>query len=422
MASDPLLTARYRALLRLREQWVNTGELTPGMAECDNSSDGLLLVPEHTGGEDLKTFLPDYVNYTKADFNAARTVNDIDPTRNPAKYDEFAWAYSQHPSPQGLSYGAFEASWAEQRAHLDRAITALAPARQEQALKSIAECSPRPAVQGTSIDPTAEHTVGGWTLAFGEDGSLRSLIAADGTQWAGPANALASYRYQSFDERDEQRWISEYCRNIKNTGFWAIPDQSKPGLEIANTQPATIFTPFVLSADRIDNATNSVLTLRLALPAQASELWGAPREISLSYRIPAGPGPLEIELALSGKDASRLPEAGWLGFCPVTDTGRWTLEKLGTRVDPQNIVRNGNRNLHAVSKIMHAGASGREFSLTPLDATLVAVGKPALYRFENIIPDPTDGFHINLHNNMWGTNFTMWFDDDLRSRFTLELS
>ena len=29
---------------------------------------------------------------------------------------------------------------------------------------------------------------------------------------------------------------------------------------------------------------------------------------------------------------------------------------------------------------------------------------------------------MNLHNNVWGTNFTMWFDDDLRFRFVLELA
>ena len=422
VASDPLQTSRFRALLRLREQWVGAGELTPGTAECDSFSDGLLLVPEHTWGEDLKTFLPDYVNYAKADFTAARAANAIDPAQNPARFDEFAWAYSENPTAQGLAYAAFEESWAEQRSHLDRAVAALSPVRQDQARQAMAACSPAPVAEGVAIDPTVEHAVGQWSVAFGDDGALTSLIAADGTQWAGPANALAAYRYETFDERDESRWIREYCRNIEDTGFWAIPDQSKPGLAIATTQPATVFTPRVVSAGRLDGAADTVVTLHMALPAEASELWGAPRGIRLSYRFPAGPGPIEIELALTGKDASRLPEAGWLGFRPATGAGTWTLDKLGARINPQNVVRNGNRSLHAVAEVAHTSATARGFSLKPVDATLVAVGRPALYRFDNTIPDPSDGFHVNLHNNMWGTNFTMWFDDDLRSRFVLELS
>src|SRR6478752_634009 len=121
-ASDPVLTAHLRVLLRLRTQWVAAGVLVPGTPECDDFSDGLLLVPEHTWGEDLKTYLPDYVNYAKADFQRARAADEIDPAANPAEFDVYAWAYTEHPSAQGLRYSAFERSWAEQRAHIDRAL------------------------------------------------------------------------------------------------------------------------------------------------------------------------------------------------------------------------------------------------------------------------------------------------------------
>lgn len=423
VASDPLQTARLRALLRLRTRWVEKGELVPGTLECDRFSDGLLLVPEHTWGEDLKTYLPDYVNYTKADFTAARAADAIDPGMNPSDFEEFAWAYTENTSAQGLGYAAFERSWAEQRAHLDRAIAALSPAHAAEALTVIAECSPPPAdpadATGRSFDPANELAVGDYVVKFGDDGALISLLDGDRTQWAGPANALAAYRYQTFDERDEARWINEYCRDIKETGVWAIPDQSKPGLSIAATQPATIFAPSVVSAEVFDVDADPVVVLRLALPPEASELWGAPREIRLSYRFAAARGRIEICLELCKKDASRLPEAGWLGFRPVTGPGEWSLEKLGTRIDPCDVVRNGNRSMHAVTEVAHSG--NRSLRLRPLDAALVAVGSPALLRYENIIPDPSDGFHVNLHNNVWGTNFTMWVEEDLRFRFVLEL-
>jgi hypothetical protein len=30
--------------------------------------------------------------------------------------------------------------------------------------------------------------------------------------------------------------------------------------------------------------------------------------------------------------------------------------------------------------------------------------------------------HVNLFNNVWGTNFRMWFDEDARFRFVLRLT
>ncbi len=424
VASDPLLTARLRALLRLRTEWVASGALVPGTPECDAFSDGLLLVPEHTWGEDLKTYLPDYANYDKTAFQRARAADVVDPVENSDEFDVYAWAYLEHPSPQGLSYSAFEASWAEQRAHLDRALAALSPERRTDALAAIE--GTRPGTTAPSTDPAVAielaetHALGAYRVRFGEDGALVGLADADGIEWADPRHPLAAYRYQTFDERDEARWLREYCRDLDENAFWAVPDQSKPGLAIAESMPATTFSPRVISAHRVDDAAGSTVVLALALPEQACDEWGGPRDIRLSYLFPAGPGPISITLDLLGKDASRLPEASWLGFRPRTAAGEWRLGKLGTSVDPRSVVRNGNRSLHAVAEVTHTAA--RRFSLRPLDAALVAVGHPALLRFDNAVPDPADGLHVNLHNNVWGTNFTMWFDDDLRFRFLLELA
>ena len=421
VASDPALTARLRALLRLRTEWIAAGALLPGTPECDAFSDGLLLVPEHTWGKDLKTYLPDYVNYEKADFQRARAADLIDPDANPDAFDMYAWAPAERPSPAPLSYSDFEASWAEQRAHLDRALAALSPERRAEAKEAIDETRPTASAEGgVVIDPGQTHTLGAYRARFRADGAIDSLIDPDGSEWAGPGHPLAEYRYQTFDERDEARWVQEYCRDLDENAFWAVPDQSKPGLAIADRLPATVFSPRVVSAHRFDGDDHATVVLRLELPEQAYTTWGAPRDIRLTYRFPSDAEPISITLDLGGKDASRLPEAGWLGFRPRTAAGDWRLGKLGVDVDPRSVVRNGGRSLHAVEEVTHTGA--RRFALRPLDAALVAVGQRALLRFDNAVPNPDDGFHVNLHNNVWGTNFTMWFDDDLRFRFLLELA
>jgi hypothetical protein len=54
-----------------------------------------------------------------------------------------------------------------------------------------------------------------------------------------------------------------------------------------------------------------------------------------------------------------------------------------------------------------------------LDAPLVAPGDPSLLDFNNEQPRLEHGMHFNLYNNVWGTNFAMWYDEDSRFRFSL---
>jgi hypothetical protein len=39
--------------------------------------------------------------------------------------------------------------------------------------------------------------------------------------------------------------------------------------------------------------------------------------------------------------------------------------------------------------------------------------------FADTQPDPSAGIHCNLFNNAWGTNYIMWFGEDMRFRFVL---
>ncbi|MFE6736480.1 DUF5054 domain-containing protein [Microbacterium sp. NPDC057650] len=420
--ADPLLTAGLRALLALRRDWLASGELAAGTAEHDVFSEWLLRVVEHTWGEDLKTFLPDYVNYRKPDFAAARARDAIDPSQNPPATKAYDWAWAEHPSPQGLTYSGFEASWAEQRAHLNRALEALAPHRRTAAADALAALVPRsdaaPAVR--TAEPGEILELGRFRVRFAEDGSIDLLDDEHGRSWAGPEHHLGAFSFQTFDERDEQLWMTQYCRDRENTDMWAVPDQSKPGLSIAGDLPASLFRPVVLGIDIVDGTDAGTATVRMTMPDSATTHWGAPRRVTAVFTFPHGSGAIDIRLDVAGRDASRLPEASWFAFRPLPATGAWSLDKLGTAVDPTRVVRGGNRSLHAVEAVRRSGEQA--LVLASADAPLVAVGEPQLLRFENRDAQPEDGFHVNLHNNVWGTNFRMWFDDDLSYRFTLDLA
>ncbi|HEU5223617.1 MAG TPA: DUF5054 domain-containing protein [Candidatus Lumbricidophila sp.] len=423
IATDPLLVAQYRALLRLRDRWVADGVFAPGAAQWQGFHDALLYVPEHTWGEDEKTFLPDWVNYEKPDFAAARAHDVIDPSAAALSLPELVKDFGTREPAQGWSYSAYERSWQEQRDYIARAIAALEPDRRVEAEAAIAECGAVPApTQGAVLDSTLEHQLGRFVVRFGEDGSITQLRDATGHDWASPGHTLGAYCYQSFDEASFDRWYGEYTRNRERNGWWGIPDFTKPGLSVHGELPATTFRPTVLGAVLTAGDDADVVSMLLTLPPLASEQLGAPRGIRLTISFPHQVGePIGFDLALTGKDASRLPEAQWLGFRPrVADGGTWTLGKLGSRIDPTNVVRNGNRTLHAVTDATYTS------ELTPvrlglLDAALLAPGEMKLLRYENLVADPSSGLHVNLQNNVWGTNFTMWFSDDVRFRFELSL-
>ncbi len=43
----------------------------------------------------------------------------------------------------------------------------------------------------------------------------------------------------------------------------------------------------------------------------------------------------------------------------------------------------------------------------------------SLLDFHDRLPDMNGGLHFNLYNNVWGTNFPMWFNDDMTFRFII---
>jgi hypothetical protein len=84
-------------------------------------------------------------------------------------------------------------------------------------------------------------------------------------------------------------------------------------------------------------------------------------------------------------------------------------------------VPGGNRKLHAVSGRVEYADDNGGLLLETLDAPLVAPGEPSLLDFNDRQPQLLRGMHFNLYNNVWGTNFAMWYDDDARFRFVLRV-
>ncbi|HEX4213367.1 MAG TPA: DUF5054 domain-containing protein [Candidatus Dormibacteraeota bacterium] len=392
--SDPGKVARFRELSRLRNEWERAGSLPP-TGWGDRFSRFLLLVPEHTWGLDEKTRLDDYEHYSREDLAELRRT------------------------PAGM---AMEASWAEQRAYLDRAVEALPPPQREEAEARLRTLDVVPP-ERTGLSPIevgARVHTRHFDLALDGSGGIASLRSGD-REWAVAERPLAQLRYEVFSDQNYQRFLFQYLVGGEDHRWWSVPDFSKPGIESAVREYGS-WHPQLVWAGQAEEVWGRRLLLHLRMPEKPVALYGAPTEATLEIAAPDRGPELELTLQWVDKPACRLPEALWLSFpflAPAEDG--WTLEKLGLPVSPRHVVSRGARTLHAVSgRAAYTDTQGSAV-LETLDAPLIAPGPPSLLDFNDRRPEPGQGPHVNLHNNVWGTNFPMWYGGPARFRFRIRL-
>ena len=75
--------------------------------------------------------------------------------------------------------------------------------------------------------------------------------------------------------------------------------------------------------------------------------------------------------------------------------------------------------MHAVSSGFSHQEENQSLHIETLDAPLIALGEKSPLNFSRSQPDLSSGIHCNLFNNAWGTNYIMWFGEDMRFRFVL---
>ena len=371
--SDPQKVRLYRRALRARSS---------ASAEVRGAvDDDLLLVAEHTWGLDEKETLPDPGRWDRASLTTLRA------------------------SPAGQR---FESSWAEQRAYAERAVARLVDAG--VAIDLAPAVAPDPTMAGWSaVGPdTVVDLGGGWQLRV--DPSTGEVVTEDGS------HRFGQITYQSFDEADYDRFYAQ-LRPTPQDEWWARRDNTKPGIDASGALSAR--WPLVVDGTWTDDAGRLLVQGRFA--PDPSDRLGAPARVTTVWSTTGTM--LLADMAWWDKPANRLPEATWVSFVPTVDEPeRWMLDKLGQAVSPLDVVRRGGRSLHAVGVGMtYDGPDGR-WQIRTLDAPLVAPGAPNLLDADPPLPDLAGGFHVLLHDNLWGTNFPMWNEGNAAFRFEITRS
>ena len=177
---------------------------------------------------------------------------------------------------------------------------------------------------------------------------------------------------------------------------WATWDYSKVGMP---AHKGGIYTAQVLAAYEKEEQK----LIKLGFDAELTTTYGLP----YFWVICDG---ANVEVRWFGKKPLRLPHAFWLKFTGMEEN--WQLHKLGQWINPKDII--GSPLIAGID----SGVRNCQIEIESLDAALVAPFGRRLYDFESN-PQNQD-LYFNLYNNIWNTNFPLWYTDDTRFRFVLK--
>lgn len=392
--SDPLKIAQFRELMRFRNELLVSGELKEGSSEDLAFATQLSMVAEHTWGLNVNSFLKSWDIYAQ---------------------DKFEAALKTEP------FRMMEKSWQEKRDYITKAVDILPSSLIGKANAKLNKLLPEQTnlsgYNRLELQDTLETKF--FKIKFDtETGAINSLVQKEsGREWASNNNALGLFAYQMFDQGDYERFHKQYLRIRPQ---WALADFGKPGLESGNPVSNTWISK-VKSAYKLEEIEGLRLFINSEIIVEEGRApLACPAQICVEMFFPDNESDIQINLSWFNKKATRLPEALWFSFVPkLIKNESWTLDKSGQNVNPEDVVIDGARKLHAIQKGVWVGNNTPKFTIESLDAPIVAPGERNLLNFDNEIPKAKNGMHFCLFNNVWGTNFTMWLKDDMKFRFNL---
>ncbi|HEX3118952.1 MAG TPA: hypothetical protein VHP80_07650, partial [Candidatus Acidoferrum sp.] len=230
---------------------------------------------------------------------------------------------------------------------------------------------------------------------------------------------------------------------VISTEDWAFKDFGKPNIQRYGAV-SKIWMPSLAQCEITEDQSQTHIRTRLEFHIDSDQNVGAqhaapqlaqidpsksappatawPKEIFIDYTLSRHSPTLDIAVSWFGKLPTRMPEALWFSFTPpVKDPNAWSMQKSGQRVSTLDVVEGGNRHMHAIDDHVTCRNSNHEMIIASPDAPLVALGVQSPLYFTREQPQLDKGVHFNLFNNAWGTNYIMWYAEDMRFHFQLEL-
>ena len=399
--SDPLKISQNREIQRV---WIECLEHEDKdlSAACSmnnyaiqNMTRFLLKIPEHTWG------LPTISSMVTEDFEK-KTFQTKVGTR---------------------SYLKAAASWSEQRIYNELAVQALEHARHpiaKEARRRVEALSHVGSIDTTGLNKVklGEPVILNYVrLEFSPSGQIIRLFdELTQKEWASASHALGSFVYQTLNDTDWKFFARNYMNSKQmDSGFSKIGSNKY--------SESKLWSPELLAA-YVPDAANTVV-LELNMPHKASYYYGAPQKLYINvtiHRSVQTKGDLEVDYSLTwiNKSATLIGESSMLVFKPAGQRiSSWSVDKLGSEIDPEQVLAGGNQMNHAVWSGARVSTTNGDFHIASLDAAVFCpttprfpMGFPLPGASEGLLPlvrDSVNGFGVNLHNNLWNTNYPAYY-------------
>lgn len=411
-ASDPYKSAALRQLMNLKSKWLSDGTMERNTEEYTGFSDALICVAEHTCGMDTKNSYADYDSYLKPQFQKARKRDKII-VKHPFRDFPYNILNIINKIRYTSSYSIIEKSWQEQRDYISKAVNSLNGVHKKEAETALANLLPEKPCEFKGEKLNGEINACGFSFGLNSFGGIGSL-SFNGQEII-KNNSKPFFEFRSYTSEDYDFWFKNYSRNMKDNAVWAYPDFGRPLLKCYDGKyPAGSFYYSMENAfaEKVENAVK--VSVNLKCDRELCEKTGAPRVVQVVYTL--NESGLSFDVSWFGKDASRLTEAIFIHLYPNTD--EISLVKIGSEVDYKSVVSMGGKNLHAVEKCEFASGAG-EFELINRHSPLISIGKGKILEYDNKIESIEDGISYVLYDNVWGTNFPQWYEDNAKFSFEI---
>ena len=168
-------------------------------------------------------------------------------------------------------------------------------------------------------------------------------------------------------------------------------------------------------AEKFDNSTGCCIVVTLKCEQRLCKELGAPKTVQITYKL--SKYDLKFNVSWFEKDANRLTEAIYLHLYPQTN--QIMLKKLGGLINPFDVVGMGAKKLHAVQSVQFE-KKGKTVNVYNFHSPLFLLGKGKILEFDDKYENPKkDGVSFVLYDNVWGTNFPLWYSENASFDFVI---
>ena len=379
----------------------------------------------------------------------------------PSVYDDSKWTNKDFQTMLNKTYFvAGVQSWVEQRQFFNLTMDAAARSSSSQWFvrnlkKELTDLHPSlPSLESyVESDVMATHMVnttgGHLKIQFLKTGAIGYLSftghSGSSMSLASKGYPLGELQYYTYNGSDFDFMNSRY-NYYGNAGF------SKPFSD-ENAHPNSTVSAFSLQ-NFYTNRTNTNdgkwhFLMELAGDSFKHTYYGSPETVWILVK--AGPSSssasslfeIDFEVTFFNKTATRLPEATMFSFTPYGSAYRGFYQKISasSSIPFESVVLNGSQYQHAVESVTLVGSLPGTMSYVTIELVSpdIAVVCPILTNetFKTPTPfsaplDPVNanevkGVAFNIHNNIWNTNYPLWYpfveeDRDFKSRYTMTVS